>query len=123
MEAFPYRGMKLDITVSGSGNEIASCLVDGKEAEAFIPADWTGNHSIEIVMKGEHTPSSVNMVGYIGMPEVPAVKAEAGKLQWEVISGAAKYWVLKDGQKVTETTSCSYQIQGDGEYQVIAVSD
>ena len=123
LEAFPYRGMKLDITVSGSGNEIASCLVDGKEAEAFIPADWTGNHSIEIVMKGEHKPSSVNMVGYIGMPEVPAVKAEAGKLQWNAISGAAKYWVLKDGQKATETTSCSYHTQGDGEYQVIAVSD
>ena len=45
LEAFPYRNMLLDITVSGSGNEIASCLVDGKEAEAFIPADWNGKHS------------------------------------------------------------------------------
>ncbi|MBQ2857547.1 MAG: hypothetical protein IJE78_10605 [Bacteroidaceae bacterium] len=121
LEAFPYRNMLLDITVSGSGNEIASCLVDGKEAEAFIPADWNGKHSIEIVMKGEHKPSSINMVGYIGMPETPVVKIESGKLQWAAIEGASKYQVLKDGQNIGETSSCTFDVQGDGEYQVMAI--
>ena len=121
LESFPYRGMKLDITVSGCGHEIASCLVDGKEAEAFIPADWTGKHTVEIVMKGEHKPSSVNMVGYIGMPEVPVVNEEGGKLQWQAIKGAAKYQVWKNGQSGGETTSTTFAVQGDGEYQVVAV--
>ena len=121
LESFPYRGMKLDITVSGCGHEIASCLVDGKEAEAFIPADWTGKHTIEIVMKGEHKPSSVNMVGYIGMPEVPVVNEEGGKLQWQAIKGAAKYQVWKNGQSAGETPSTTFAVQGDGEYQVVAV--
>ena len=121
LESFPYRGMKLDITVSGCGHEIASCLVDGKEAEAFIPADWTGKHTVEIVMKGEHKPSSVNMVGYIGMPEMPVVNEEAGKLQWQAIKGATKYQVWKNGQSVGETTSTTFAVQGDGEYQVVAV--
>jgi hypothetical protein len=122
MEAFPYRNMQLDITVSGSGNEIASCKIDGKEAEAFIPADWTGKHTVEIVMKGEHKPSSINMVGYIGMPETPVVELNAGKLQWKAIADAAKYEVLKDGQVIAEATSCSQPVAGDGEYQVRAVS-
>jgi len=123
LEAFPYRGMTLDITVSGSGHEIASCRVDGKDAEAFIPADWTGKHTVEIVMKGEHKPSSVNMVGYIGMPEMPVVKEEAGQLKWQAIGGAVKYQVWKDGEMTGETASCTFTAQDNGEYQVVAVDD
>lgn len=114
--------MSLDITVKGSGHEIASCLVDGKEADAFIPADWTGKHTVEIVMKGEHKPSSINMVGYIGMPETPVVQETAGKLQWKAVEGAAKYEVLKDGQVAAETTSCEWTAKENGEYQVRAVT-
>ena len=122
LEAFPYRNMQLDITVSGSGNEIASCKVDGKDAEAFIPADWTGKHTVEIVMKGEHQPSTINMVGYIGMPEMPVVQQNGVKLQWSAIKGAAKYEILKDGQVIAETTACEQPTAGNGEYQVRAVS-
>ena len=122
LEAFPYRGMSLDITVKGSGHEIASCLIDGKEADAFIPADWTGKHTVEIVMKGEHKPSSINMVGYIGMPETPVVQETTGKLQWKAIDGVAKYEVLKDGLVVAETTACEWTATENGEYQVRAVS-
>ena len=122
LEAFPYRNMQLDIIVSGSGNEIASCKVDGKDAEAFIPADWTGKHTVEIVMKGEHQPSTINMVGYISMPEMPVVQQNGGKLQWSAIKGAAKYEILKDGQVIAETTACEQSTAGNGEYQVRAVS-
>ena len=122
LEAFPYRGMSLDITVKGSGHEIASCLIDGKEADAFIPADWTGKHTVEIVMKGEHKPSSINLVGYIGMPETPVVQETTGKLQWKAIDGVAKYEVLKDGLVVAETTACEWTATENGEYQVRAVS-
>ena len=122
LDAFPYRGMSLDITVKGSGHEIASCLIDGKEADAFIPADWTGKHTVEIVMKGEHKPSSINLVGYIGMPETPVVQETTGKLQWEAIDGVAKYEVLKDGQVAAETTACEWTATENGEYQVRAIS-
>ena len=122
LEAFPYRGMSLDITVKGSGHEIASCLIDGKEADAFIPADWTGKHTVEIVMKGEHKPSSINLVGYIGMPETPVVQETTGKLQWKAIDGVAKYEVLKDGQVAAETTACEWTATENGEYQVRAIS-
>ena len=122
LDAFPYRGLSLDITVKGSGHEIASCLIDGKEADAFIPADWTGKHTVEIVMKGEHKPSSINLVGYIGMPETPVVQETTGKLQWKAIDGVAKYEVLKDGQVAAETTACEWTATENGEYQVRAIS-
>jgi hypothetical protein len=121
LEAFPYRNMSLDITVSGSGHEIASCLVDGQPAEAFIPADWTGNHKIEIVMKGEHKPSSINIVGYIPAPKTPVLSLNNGKLQWKAIEGAVKYQLLKDGKIATEVSACEVEAPGYGEYQVIAV--
>lgn len=121
LESFPYRNMLLDITVSGSGHEIASCLIDGKEANAFVPANWEGKHTVEIVMKGEHKPSSINMVGYIAMPETPVVQVESGVLQWKAVDGAVKYLVLRNAQKVDETSACTLKLTGDGEYQVIAV--
>lgn len=122
LEAFPYRGMQLDITVKGSGNEIASCLIDGKESEAFIPADWKGRHTVEIVMKGEHKSSYINLVGYIPMPETPEAKIVDGNLQWAATEGAARYEILKDGQVVAETTACMQPVDGEGEYLVRAVS-
>jgi len=75
------------------------------------------------VMKGEHKPSSVNMVGYIGMPEMPVVKEEAGQLKWQAIGGAVKYQVWKDGEMTGETASCTFTAQDNGEYQVVAVDD
>lgn len=122
LEAFPYRDMLLDITVSGSGHEIASCLIDGQPSEAFVPADLKGKHTVEIVMKGTHKPSSINFVGYVAMPETPAVKLKSGKLQWNAIEGAVKYEITKDGQVVAETASCESAISGDGEYQVVAIN-
>ena len=107
LEAFPYRNMLLDITISGSGHEVASCLVDGQPAEAFIPADWIGNHKVEIVMKGEHKPSSINIVGYIPAPKTPVIQLNGGKLKWNAIEGAVKYQLLKDGKIATEVFSCA----------------
>lgn len=121
LDSFRYRNMLLDITVSGSGHEIASCLIDGKDADAFVPADWEGKHTVEIVMKGEHKPSSINMVGYIAMPETPVVQVEAGILQWKPVDGSVKYLVLQNAQKVDETSACTLKLTGEGEYQVIAV--
>jgi hypothetical protein len=121
LESFPYRDMLLDITVSGSGYEVASCLVDGEPAEAFIPKDWTGRHKVEIVMKGEHKPSSVHCVGYIAAPKTPEIRLNGGKVQWGAIEGAVKYQILKNGVVVSETSSCEAETQGYGEYQVVAV--
>jgi len=49
LQGVQYRGMALDIEVSGSGSEIASFHVDGRKSQRpFIEGDLTGTHSIAI---------------------------------------------------------------------------
>lgn len=53
LRGLDYRGMNLDITLSGAGTRIASFRIDGQEAaEPFIPANLLGKHHIEITMTG-----------------------------------------------------------------------
>lgn len=122
LESFPYRDMLLDITVRGCGNRVASCLIDGKPAPAFVPADLEGRHAVEICMTGEMPSSSVNIVEYVAAPEYPQVRNEGGSIVWTPVVGADMYHVLKNGKKILETSSCSAGFTGEGEYQVVAVS-
>lgn len=44
-----YRDSQLDIFITGSGTAISSFKTDGiKKEDAFFPASWIGNHTIEI---------------------------------------------------------------------------
>ncbi len=121
LKSFPYRNMFLDITVKGSGNKVASCLIDGESSPAFIPAEWTGRHTVEIVMTGEHKPSSINFVGYVVAPEYPLTRIDSGKLVWDAVDGAVVYKVIRNGKVVSEAASSPYALEEYGEYQVVAV--
>jgi hypothetical protein len=62
LEGVKYRGMVLNINVSGSGVEIASFEVDGqKEYVPFISGDLTGTHSVSITL-GKTASDFVNEV-------------------------------------------------------------
>jgi hypothetical protein len=121
LTSFPYRDMLLDIKVSGSGSRIESCLIDGKPSDAFIPADWKGTHTVEIVMGGAHEPSSLNFIGYVAAPEYPLVRLESGNLVWDAVEGAVAYKVMLDGDIVAQTAECRYAAGEYGEYQVVSV--
>lgn len=45
-----YRGMTLDIALSGGGGRVLECAVDGRPAEAVVPAEGTGHHTVELVL-------------------------------------------------------------------------
>jgi hypothetical protein len=46
-----YRGMILNIAVSGSGSQIASFSLDGRNSqEAFVQGDLTGKHTVSITL-------------------------------------------------------------------------
>ena len=47
-----YRGMTLDVALRGQGARVARVVLDGAPAKtAFIPATWTGPHSIIVTMR------------------------------------------------------------------------
>ena len=123
LKNFSYRDMKIDISVKGSGDRISSCLVDGKPSSAFLAADLKGHHTVEIVLGGEHAPSSFTHAGYIAAPEYPDVRLTDSKISWNQVKGAAKYVVLKDGKEIDQIKNCEYALNSYGEYQVLAVDE
>jgi glycogen debranching enzyme len=48
LRGLPYRGMTLDVTLSGAGSRVRSCTVDGKPGEPVVAADGTGRHSLHL---------------------------------------------------------------------------
>jgi hypothetical protein len=49
---FRYREMELDLEISGSGSEMASFALDGRQREpATVPLDLAGKHTVSITMR------------------------------------------------------------------------
>lgn len=125
---FPYGKARLDITVKGFGDEIATIKLDGKILKnAVISNTLTGNHSIEIQMaKNVLKTSEINLVKNRFSPETPVVDYKDGKLTWSKIENVIGYLILKNGRYFAETTGNEFQIEsGDeyAEYQIIAVNN
>lgn len=122
---FRYRNAILNIEVEGFGNRIESITLDGEPLEdAFLPADITGEHTIEIVMNNQPFDSgSINLVdNHFSLP-TPQLKQEGAVIRWEPIPGATEYLAYKNGELVEKTTSTQLEIPARevAEYKVSAV--
>jgi hypothetical protein len=51
----PYRDMTLDITVTGTGDTVTSCAVDGV-AQSAIPTTLTGRHRVDLTVADGPSP-------------------------------------------------------------------
>ena len=52
LQGVHYRGATLDLALEGKGTRIARIMIDGKsDKRAFVPATWTGPHTLTITMK------------------------------------------------------------------------
>lgn len=125
---FKYRNAVLNITVKGTGNKIVSIKMDGKElAEALLPAETTGTHTIEIEMNNKaFSSNNINLVeNSFSLPD-PQVKLNGNKLEWKLIDGAAGYLIYKNGKLIDNTREPSYVLKADSlfaEYSVSAVNE
>jgi cellobiose phosphorylase len=52
LEGIRYRNASVEIDVRGAGTTIVRCLVDGEDADPFLPAGERGNHLVEVVLGG-----------------------------------------------------------------------
>ena len=48
----PYRDMILDIELTGAGNRLRSCTMDGRRGQPVIAAGGTGHHTVRIELAG-----------------------------------------------------------------------
>ena len=121
---FTYRDAKLNITVKGHGQHIKSFMLNGKECKPFIPADIKGVNEIVIEMDCEEIPAqAVNNQPNLKAPLTPIAWIEDGRLCWNPIEYIGHYEVILNGKRVAKTRQTSYALTGQGEWQVIGVSE
>jgi hypothetical protein len=87
---FPYRNMKLNISVSGYGDEVKEFVLDGKrQKNAFVPADLEGEHSVEIKMGGRTDKSYTILhdnVPVVQTADTSYVLPQAAEGKWQVLA-------------------------------------
>lgn len=67
-----YRNAVLDITITGTGQALATFTIDGHPTSPFIPAELEGEHKITITLAGSAAnPGEITMVER--QPALPAV--------------------------------------------------
>jgi len=120
---FKYRNAVLNISMEGSGNQITSFLLDGKETNPEFPASLAGVHEVKIRLSGNDISSKINKRDNYTAPETPEVKYIRGMLKWEKIPGATSYKIIKNGKPVATVKSNIYTVKpmGFAEYQVISL--
>ena len=123
---FRYRNSTLDVTVSGYGDSIKSFKLDGQQmAEAVVPGNLEGHHTVEIEMSGSFKSKlGVNLQPACWAPLMPVAELAEGVLSWNEVEGAVRYDVYVGGEKVAETAELKYALAEDaeGDVQVVAVA-
>ena len=124
---FSYRKAKLNITVNGYGNQVASFKLDGKTNEkAFFPANLTGNHTIEIEMKNNSFGTTkINLVYNTFSLTNPQVKLNGTMLVWDAIPSAVAYNIYRNGELMKNISENQFEVNINefAEYKVTALDN
>ena len=109
LKGFKYRNAVLNITITGTGNKIASFNVDGKaQNDHFIPADIEGSHDIVITLADNHIkPGKATIKHPEFMPATPwtvwdgnegYIAAPEDGVTYDIYLNGVKKGTAKDGK-------------------------
>lgn len=122
-----YRGMTLDITVSGEGNVVKSFKLDGNVSDkAFVPATLTGRHTVEVEVEADpaFVDVPVSVQPYTADLCTPEASISGKVLSWNTVEGADHYKVILNGEVVADNVAVTrFKARKTGEYSVIAVKE
>ena len=125
---YTYRDANLTVTVSGQGDQVASLKVNGEEmgADYVLPADASGDYTIEIVVEDSGDYDSVNLKpeNLAICPEPPEMQLEDGVLTWTP-DESYTYKLWTGTEYIDVTGKDSYEIPQDvyGSYSLVAVDE
>lgn len=114
---FKYRQAVLDLTITGTGNDIESFSIDGKEGnDNFVAADLKGRHQISIKMRDQPTAHQQVTLGNedIALPETPVVHWRKDSAQILNFHGATNYRLVVNGQYRYEINDTLFRLNGNG---------
>lgn len=122
LKSVKYRDAEIDVTVSGSGDSIASFTVNGKKHAPYIPSDFKGKADVRIEMAHSNkAPLTVNHTNNVKAPLTPIARLNGKRLEWNPIEYIAGYIVVRDGKRMATTRSTTFDASIPGTYQVIGV--
>ncbi len=129
-----WRSAVLDITLHGTGNQIASLKVNGKQ----MPENWqldysaSGNYSIDIVLEGTISGTiNLQTEGTVGPRDVTYATIErigsTVQISWPSPGDNLHYRVYKNGmllaENLTDTSYTEEAVSGTPFYQLQSVTD
>ncbi len=123
-----YREANVTIIINGYGSKIKSVTLDGKKIKmARIPHDLKGDHKLIINLDNNALPTNpINLVDIKYSPEMVSPSLDDAVLRWDKVTGARKYLIYRNGEKIGETTKVSFEIKpfaNYAEYQIVAIDD
>lgn len=127
LTAYPYAGARLNITITGYGNQIKSFRLNGKQQkQPVIPANLKGEQNIEIQLAPSGDKAVFNLVENTCTPLAPVINrsGDGRQFSWHPVPRAMKYHVYCNGKEIGQTTNLSYPINKEDlyrEFQVKAV--
>ena len=125
---YTYRDANLTVTVSGQGDQVASLKVNGEEmgADYVLPANASGDYTIEIVVEdsGDHDSVNLKPENLAICPEPPEMQLEDGVLTWTP-DESYTYKLWTGTEYIDVTGKDSYEIPQDvyGSYSLVAVDE
>lgn len=124
---FSYQKTKLNISVEGFGDRIASFTIDGQSNTPEILATMSGEHDVKIILANSfvNSESSINLTDNKYTLLNPEAKINDDILSWSPINGALSYTIFKDGieYKKLKNTSLKLKSTDEGEYLIVATCD
>ena len=129
IRGFRYRDAVIDVTVSGTGDKIASFAIDGQPADGFkFPSHLKGHHTVEIFMANNRMKTNeANITTQTWMPATPSVKWITPR-KAEILGNdpATAYQVILNGvfeQQIQSTEYSLYNAPGFTVVNFVPVND
>lgn len=107
------RNAKISVELEGYGNNVKEIFVNGKKAENAINLNEKKEYNIKLILdnKSFNHDAKVNIVENKFQLEMPQVTLKNGVLAWNKVEGAVSYLVYRDGKKILETKSLTYNLK------------
>lgn len=118
-----YRDAVLDITIHGTGDRVASFLIDGVSPgeRQIVPATLHGNHRVDITMANNRfQAATINLTKQEWMPATPIVKWKGLNATFENFVPGISYGVYVNGVFVEEIETASYSLVAQSPFDAVA---